>query len=232
MKVVIILSFFLFFIYGCKKDNIDTSSPAEVSNVNLICGDSTITLVWTDPIDDDLSKIEISYENDTIYVQKGIESLEIINVEAGIYYTFTIKTIDKKGNKSTGFQIQGKIDYRLRYTGDFEFFSYNLDFSYPIEIDNDTMNFLGNITIIEDSDSLIQINYRSENKFAYCADGISIQPKINSKGLLSNSSLFDCDYSKISGKFYGYDSLNISIGIYMSEGLGSWGQNISGKRFK
>jgi len=91
------------------------------------------------------------------------------------------------------------------------------------------MTYLGDITLIENSDSLIQINYRPENNFfTYCFDGISIQPKINSKGEISKE--LPCEYSEITGQFFGHDSLEIYISIYISEGFGGWGQEIYGKR--
>ena len=230
MRIAIIISVFLFSVFGCKKDNVDKSSPAEVSNLDLIYSDSTITLIWTDPSDQDFYEIEVSYENDTVNVSKGIESLEIINIEVGINYTFTVKTIDEDGNKSTGLQIQGKIDYRLKYTGDFEFFSYNIRNNYIEVINSDTMIFIGNISIIEGTDSLIQINYRSGDLFTYCINGVTIRPNINPDGKLRSPEIENCTASHFWGEYYGHDSLSMSISIYLSEGLGDWGQIIRGNR--
>lgn len=121
-KYKLIICLFLFFSFlSCKKDGglFDKKSPGEVQNAISRDDTTAITLIWTDPTNIDLSEIEISYNNEKIIVQKGVQTATIANLELGVVYQFTIKTIDKKGNKSSGIQLSGKLDSRNRVIGDY-----------------------------------------------------------------------------------------------------------------
>ena len=83
----------------------DTTPPGEVSDLTADSGSTKITLNWTDPTDDDFNKVEISYNSNTLFVNKGIQSREITGLINGTVYTFIVKTLDNSGNISEGVTI-------------------------------------------------------------------------------------------------------------------------------
>lgn len=99
----------------------DSTPPAEVTNLQTAALAGAIRLTWTDPADADLWGIEITsplpivtrsvapIPENAILVPKGQESLKISNLEVGKAYTFTVKTIDESGNKSTGITTTAAI---------------------------------------------------------------------------------------------------------------------------
>jgi hypothetical protein len=98
------LVIFLFFACGKNKDISDLLPPAEVSNLDGVSSNGQVTLKWSDPNDGDFNKIEITYSpgNKTIEVAKGAQILIIKELSNGTAYNFTLKTVDKSGNKSKG----------------------------------------------------------------------------------------------------------------------------------
>jgi len=89
----------------------DTIPPGEVSNLSVISGHGKLTITWTDPTDEDLSKIYITGEDftviDAVYVDKGVGSYTFTGLENGVTYDFRISTIDEYGNMSSGVTISG-----------------------------------------------------------------------------------------------------------------------------
>jgi len=85
-------------------DIADTTLPAEVTFLSGVTGDSRITLNWTDPTDNDFDSVEISYpqESTPIRIDKGVQTADITGLTNGTAYTFTVRTIDVTGNRSTG----------------------------------------------------------------------------------------------------------------------------------
>ena len=93
---------------------IDTTAPAEVTNLQAEALAGAIRLTWSDPTDADLWGIEITSQQkivtrsiapipeNAILVAKGEQSRKISNLTVGQSYTFTVKTIDNSGNKSAG----------------------------------------------------------------------------------------------------------------------------------
>lgn len=97
--------------YACGKDNNgsepeepDTTAPAEVTNQTGVPADGQVTLSWTDPVDADFSKVEITYTpgNGNVEINKGVQTAAITSLTNGTAYTFTIRTVDETGNRSTG----------------------------------------------------------------------------------------------------------------------------------
>ena len=90
----------------------DTTPPAEVANFTAVAGSaSVVNLSWKNPADDDLYQVEITASpaagslKYAIYLaaEKGkVVSYSADGLSADTEYTFTIKTIDKSLNKSTG----------------------------------------------------------------------------------------------------------------------------------
>jgi hypothetical protein len=83
----------------------DGTAPSEVSNLKATTDEGKSTLTWTDPTDADFQKVEISYLTNTIEVLKGVQAKEIVGLINGTLYNFSVKTIDKNGNKSNGLQV-------------------------------------------------------------------------------------------------------------------------------
>lgn len=120
-KKVLYFCFLIFIAVGCKKEGgiFDKKGPREVQNIESRDDTTAITLIWTDPTNMDLSEIEITYSGGKVIIQKGVQKATIFNLELSTNYQFTIRTIDKKGNKSTGVEISAKLDYRNRVIGDY-----------------------------------------------------------------------------------------------------------------
>lgn len=82
----------------------DTTPPAEVSNVDGTQGNGHVILTWTDPADEDFNLVEISYsdEGNPVQVRRGVQTATIRNLTNGTAYTFTLRTLDRNGNRSAG----------------------------------------------------------------------------------------------------------------------------------
>lgn len=218
---------------GCTKDYADIQAPSEVSDLKIIPSAAKAALTWSDPSNFDLRLVEISYGQSTILVEKGVQSKEITGLEYGKDYLFTVKTIDKSGNKSSGLQISTNLDYRLKYTGDYIFFSFNTFSSMGQYTTYDTILFNGYISIPDHTDSSIYILYRPGTQTYICgADsifGAHIQVSINSEDSVIHWP--DCTFTWANTfKFIPTDSVEIGL---LAGGLGAhFGQVIRGKRIK
>jgi hypothetical protein len=84
----------------------DTTPPAEVTSLSAVAGHEKVTLSWTPPADSDFAKVEITHNQSggtaTKTVNKGTNSYTWTGLTNGTAYTFTVKTVDSTGNKSTG----------------------------------------------------------------------------------------------------------------------------------
>lgn len=236
MRYIVLYALSLFFIISCnteEPEEFDITPPDEVSLLELSSNDSIVRLNWSDPGDDDLREIEVSWETDTVYVTKGIRILEITDLPIGNIFNFLLRTIDETGNKSEGVSIQGGIDYRYNYTGHFEFLSYN-DlynlYAHIFEIEPDSLIWEGAITRIGDMDSMIHIHYRPSNQYPGCTNGITVDLEIEPDGSLYAQA--NCYPFGIDGLFFGYDSLVFVVSNYISEGIGEWAQWVYGKRIE
>ena len=89
----------------------DTTPPKEVTNLKAVTGDGKISLSWKHPGDADLYQVEITASpaagtlTNSVYLsaEKGkAMSFTAEGLTNDTAYTFTVKTIDKALNKSTG----------------------------------------------------------------------------------------------------------------------------------
>jgi hypothetical protein len=85
----------------------DTTPPANVAGLSGISGDGTVTLSWTDPADDDLDHIEITWTGGNVTVAKSAagnrtNSTTITGLTNGTAYVFTVIAVDSSGNDSQG----------------------------------------------------------------------------------------------------------------------------------
>lgn len=226
IKLITILSISLVLAIGivsCKKSD---SPPSEISNLKLIEGSYDITIEWDDPKDEDFSKVEISCLPGVVSlpltITKGIQSVKIQNLITGVVYNFTIKTIDSKGNKSTGIKISGRPDFRNAFVGDYQFKNFNhilyVDILNPqnnITV-NDTVVYVGTIEKFE----------ATKLKIIYAPN--YIEPKIEHESFPMRTSIYGLIYPTVTypgimsypeipsryiftGKFTGADSITFSF---------------------
>ncbi|GHV88104.1 hypothetical protein AGMMS50267_04640 [Spirochaetia bacterium] len=82
----------------------DTTAPAEVSGLTTTAGDGQVVLRWTDPVDSDFDRVEITYTNgpSRLLVPKAGQLCTISGLSNGTAYMFTVKTVDISGNSSAG----------------------------------------------------------------------------------------------------------------------------------
>ena len=89
----------------------DTTAPAEVTELKAVTGDGKVSLSWKNPGDADLYQVEITASPAAgtlahpVYLsaEKGkAMSFTAEGLTNGTAYTFTVKTLDKALNKSTG----------------------------------------------------------------------------------------------------------------------------------
>ncbi|MDR1949389.1 MAG: fibronectin type III domain-containing protein, partial [Spirochaetaceae bacterium] len=84
---------------------VDTTPPEEVTQCSSTLGNAKVGFAWTDPIDDDFDHVEITWTpgGDTPQTTPGGAGNAVVTGLANeTAYTFTVKTVDKAGNKSPG----------------------------------------------------------------------------------------------------------------------------------
>ena len=100
-------------VLGCHPNvsSKDTTPPAEVTELKTVTGDGKVSLSWKNPGDTDLHQVEISATpaagtlSNAVYLsaEKGkAMSFTAEGLTNGTAYTFTVKTLDKALNSSTG----------------------------------------------------------------------------------------------------------------------------------
>lgn len=95
-------------IFGCKEPAIetDTKAPANVTSLTVTAADGNAVLTWKNPTDADFDGVQVSMSpaegtlKNAISLEKDVTSFEVIGLENGKEYTFTVKTFDKSLNYS------------------------------------------------------------------------------------------------------------------------------------
>lgn len=104
-----------------KLDDKDSTIPANITNLEATSKDARILLTWTDATDEDIFGYEVSYsgttainraivsaiDNKSMIVSKGAGGCYVSGLTNGTSYTFTVKTVDTSGNKSSGVTVIG-----------------------------------------------------------------------------------------------------------------------------
>lgn len=86
----------------------DTTPPANVTDLEALNRGGAIQLTWTDATDSDTFGYEISYgEKAFAVILQGIATCYVPNLVNGTQYSFTVKSMDKSGNKSEGVSVSG-----------------------------------------------------------------------------------------------------------------------------
>ena len=97
-------------------DSGDTTPPANVTNLTATNKDAAVLLTWTDAADSDVYGYEVGWNGTgainraaltaistgSMMVAPGAGGCYISNLTNGTSYTFTVKSVDTSGNKSTG----------------------------------------------------------------------------------------------------------------------------------
>ena len=96
----------------------DSVAPAAITNLNASARNAQVLLTWTDATDEDIFGYEVNcneatYMNraisapakNSMIVSQGAGGCFVSNLSNGIEYTFTVTTIDKSGNKSSGVSV-------------------------------------------------------------------------------------------------------------------------------
>ena len=101
----------IFSFMGCPKEPevlIDTTAPANVTNLAVTAADGNAVLTWTNPDDDDFAGVQVAMSPaegtlaNAVSLGKDVTSLNVSGLEIGSEYTFTVKTFDTSLNYSTG----------------------------------------------------------------------------------------------------------------------------------
>jgi len=88
----------------------DLTPPGEVSSLTTQSGDDSVTLNWENPSDTDFDHCELwcgrSGAADNLYSNNVLSTnVTISGIGDGYEYTFLIKSVDDKGNKSAGLSV-------------------------------------------------------------------------------------------------------------------------------
>ncbi len=90
---------------GGDEDPGDTTSPTEVTELAAARSSGTAALVWTDPTDEDLAGIQVTWEPGGTEAQEvglGVGEYVATGLTNGTEYTFTVAAVDEAGNVSAG----------------------------------------------------------------------------------------------------------------------------------
>jgi hypothetical protein len=104
-------------ILSCKKDDDDSTPPGKVTELSSTPGIGEVSLLWTDPVDEDLSQIEINVTPGGFLpanIAAGTENVTITNLTNGTEYTFSLIAVDDAGNKSDTVSVIGTPNTRFR----------------------------------------------------------------------------------------------------------------------
>ena len=100
---------------GCQQEvPVDTTVPANVTNLVATNKDTIVLLTWEDATDEDVYGYEVTWNKSTpinrsaamtansMVVAPGAKGCFVSNLTNGTEYTFTVKSVDTSGNKSSG----------------------------------------------------------------------------------------------------------------------------------
>ncbi len=86
----------------------DGTAPADVTNASVVNGNRELYIAWTDPADTDFTNVIISGDGvNSTAVGRGIQRTSLSDLNNGMEYIVTIKTVDSAGNVSNGITVNG-----------------------------------------------------------------------------------------------------------------------------
>ena len=105
-------------------DSGDHTAPGDITDLTAVNKDASVLLSWTDASDSDVYGYEVSWDRttpinrsivampaDTMMVAPGNGGCYISNLTNGTSYTFTVKSVDTGGNKSSGATVSCTPSY-------------------------------------------------------------------------------------------------------------------------
>lgn len=108
----------IFLCMSCSQDVTmpeDKTAPAEVTNFSVTLENTTASLSWTNPFDDDFAGVQIGmtpaegFLSTPISIGKSSTSFIVTGLKTESTYLFTLKTFDNKLNYSIGVSIQKTV---------------------------------------------------------------------------------------------------------------------------
>ncbi len=102
----------------CCAETLDTTAPADVTELVAAAKDSSVVLTWKDATDEDIFGYLVSWkaestgralvalEKDSLIAAKGQQGCVVTGLTNGTKYTFTVKTMDASGNTSGGVTVK------------------------------------------------------------------------------------------------------------------------------
>ena len=86
----------------------DHTPPGEVTNTQVIAGNSSLSLTWTDPTDADFNDVVVSVTGHSPQViPKGTGTATVSGLANNQAYTVSVRTEDTSGNTSSGVTVTG-----------------------------------------------------------------------------------------------------------------------------
>ena len=101
----------------CCAETLDTTAPADVTELVAAAKDSSVVLTWKDATDEDIFGYLVSWkaestgralvalEKDSLIAAKGQKGCVVTGLTNGTKYTFTVKAMDTSGNTSGGVTV-------------------------------------------------------------------------------------------------------------------------------
>ena len=101
----------------CCAETLDTTAPADVTELAAAAKDSSVVLTWKDATDEDIfgylvswkaestGRLLLALEKDSLIAAKGQQGCVVTGLTNGTKYTFTVKTMDASGNTSGGVTV-------------------------------------------------------------------------------------------------------------------------------
>ncbi|MCI5540627.1 MAG: SUMF1/EgtB/PvdO family nonheme iron enzyme, partial [Treponema berlinense] len=102
----------------CCAETLDTTAPADVTELAAAAKDSSVVLTWKDATDEDIFGYLVSWktestgralvalEKDSLIAAKGQQGCVVTGLTNGTKYTFTVKAMDTSGNTSGGVTVK------------------------------------------------------------------------------------------------------------------------------
>ena len=102
----------------CCAETLDTTAPADVTELVAAAKDSSVVLTWKDATDEDIFGCLVSWkaesqgralvalEKDSLIAAKGQQGCVVTGLTNGTKYTFTVKAMDTSGNTSAGVTVK------------------------------------------------------------------------------------------------------------------------------
>ena len=180
----------------CCAETLDTTAPADVTELAAAAKDSSVVLTWKDATDEDIFGYLVSWkaestgralvvlEKDSLIAAKGQQGCVVTGLTNGTKYTFTVKAMDTSGNKSAGVTVKATpvaVDSKEPL---------KIDLSVPLEKSNTAITITANITTAA----------QSVDRVVYKKDGSEVASK-----LLADSSAIPAEKDNTDNKRWTFE---------------------------